>query len=46
MERDGILNKRVVNRLWKEYLQNKSGGHVIWNLVMLLVWADERNISL
>ena len=46
VERDGILNKRVVNRLWKEYLQNKSGGHVIWNLVMLLVWADERNISL
>ena len=43
---EGILNKRVIKRLWNEYLGNRSGGHIIWNIVMLLIWADERNILL
>lgn len=42
----GILNKTIVMQLWNEYLRKKKGGHIIWNLVMLLAWAEERGIVL
>lgn len=43
---DIILNKKVINHLWNEYVRKRSGRHIIWNIVMLLIWADERNINL
>lgn len=46
LKEDGILNKKTVLQLWNEYLQKKVGKHMIWNMVMLLAWAEERNIIL
>lgn len=41
-----ILDKKTVMYLWNEYKRKRQGGHVIWNMVMLLIWAEERNIVL
>lgn len=43
---DGVLNKKIMKKLWKEYQDTQSGKHIIWNMVMLLAWAEERNIIL
>lgn len=43
---NGLLNKEEVNLLWREYLYKGHGSHIIWNLVMLMIWAEERNIYL
>lgn len=46
LKEDGMLNKKIVLQLWNEYLQKKTGKHMIWNIVMLLAWAEERNINI
>lgn len=43
---NGILNKKIIKQLWDDYERKKSGDIIIWRIVMLLLWAEERDISL
>lgn len=43
---DGLLNKKIIKKLWNEYVSAQGGRHIMWNIVMLLAWAEERNIIL
>ena len=41
-----IINKNIPLKMWKSHLAGKEAGHILWNYIMLLAWAKERDIVL
>ena len=44
MAQDGYLDKKSVERLWKEFHNNRVSAQIVWNVLMLEQWYREMKI--